>query len=134
MKLGRFALLLICCPSVASASDLCRTKFLFDVAAIESPTSIMGAGSVLTGVTEFRLDNSTGRTSICSDDGYCYPEHVIRDGRRVVAQELVNCTIDRSRSYRTGDETVFDLVIEDHTDDLMTGGVKIERIPSRPLW
>ncbi|RYB02113.1 hypothetical protein [Lichenibacterium ramalinae] len=75
----------------AQAADVCKAIALRDVAAIESPSSMLAKGQYDTAVTQYRVETATGDDSICSHGGYCYPMHVTIGGKRVEALRLTNC-------------------------------------------
>jgi hypothetical protein len=75
------------------AADLCRAIALRDVAAIESPDSVLARGEYDEAITVYSVNKLTGMTYFCSHGGYCYPTHVRIKGKRVEALRLINCKI-----------------------------------------
>lgn len=93
------ALLGTCVP--AWASDICTAIAIRDVPAIESPDTILKAGEIDRAVTEFRIDKRTGRTSLCSHGGECYPTHVKSGGDLLEALRLQRCKVSYDHPYET---------------------------------
>lgn len=111
MKIVMLAAAALLVPSAASAADLCKTRFLQPVGAIEDAKSIMRPGDIGEAVTQY-VKERTGRSYYCSHGGYCYPDYKIVKGHRVVAQELTNCTIDRTSADVSRDETTYYLKVD----------------------
>ena len=77
------------------SADLCEAIALRDIAAIESPDSVLQRGEHDTAITQYRLNKLTGMTSFCSHGGYCYPTHVYIKGKKIEALRLTNCKIGK---------------------------------------
>ena len=88
------------------ADDVCEATALRDVAAIESPSSIIRKGQLDTAITQFRVDKRNGDTSFCSHGGYCYPTHVKVGGDKLQALRMKNCTVDAQGQEEKGDDYV----------------------------
>lgn len=80
-------------PTVALSASICRAVALRDVAATESPESIIRRGDYDDGISQYNVDKQTGRTSFCSHGGYCYPTHVYVEGQKHEALRLTNCRV-----------------------------------------
>jgi hypothetical protein len=108
MKIVLVFLLAIFSLNSAFSADLCRAIALRDVAAVESPDSILQKGEYDEAITQYRVNNHTGMTSFCSHGGYCYPTHVYISGKRVEALKLTNCKIGKVSDYNDfPDETFY---------------------------
>jgi hypothetical protein len=92
----KFIILAIYATSnIALSADLCRAKALRDVAALESPDSILESGEYDGAITQYRINKLTGMGSFCSHGGYCYPTHVNVKGKKKEALRLVNCKVGK---------------------------------------
>lgn len=93
-------------PCLASAADICKAIALRDVAAMESPESVIPRGSYDDAITQYRVNKQTGVSVFCSHGGYCYPTHVRINGQKVEALRLVNCQIGK-QDYQDSEETFY---------------------------
>ena len=84
----------------AFADDICEATALRDVAAIESPTSVIRKGGKDGAITQFRVNKRSGETSYCSHGGYCYPTHVRVGDDLLLALKMTNCK-PSSKTYGT---------------------------------
>ena len=101
------ALLTACCTTAAPAADLCKAVALRDVPALDSPRSIIPKGKYDEAITQYRVNRQSGETSFCSHGGFCYPTHLLVDGRKVEALRLVNCRVSQAHPSADGDETLY---------------------------
>lgn len=97
---------IIIASNYASSADLCKAVALRDVAAVESPDSVLVRGSYDNAVTQYRVNKQSGMTTFCSHGGYCYPTHVRINRQKVEALRLTNCKIG-SRNYEDKDEVFY---------------------------
>ncbi len=114
----KITLALLCSPLLAVmlavpalADSTCTMTALRDTAAVDNPRSIMSKGHVENAVSQFRVDNRTGDTSLCSHGGYCYPTHVMVNGKTVEAIRMTNCRPNMSSGIKDANETVYDVEI-----------------------
>ncbi len=112
MKYTLILVLAIIPFQIASSADLCKAIALRDVAAIESPDSILQKGEYDEAVTQYRVNRHTGMTSFCSHGGYCYPTHVYINGKKVEALRLTNCKIGKKSDYFDEDEVFFAIDVD----------------------
>jgi hypothetical protein len=98
VKLTLLGMMIFMSITSAEAADLCQAIALRDVAAVESPDSVLPRGAYDTGVTQYRINKHTGMTSFCSHGGYCYPTHVIINGHKIEALRLTNCRVGERNS------------------------------------
>jgi hypothetical protein len=97
---------IIIAPNDARSADPCKAVALSDVAAAETPDSVLARGSYDDAVTQYRVNKQTGMTTFCSHGGYCYPTHVRVNGQKVEALRLINCKIGE-RNYEDKDEVFY---------------------------
>lgn len=102
-----FFIILVLPLSHALSADLCEAIALRDVAAIESPDSVLQRGDHDEAITQYRVNKNTGMTSFCSHGGYCYPTHVRINGKRIEALRLTNCKIGKRIDFNTKDEVFY---------------------------
>jgi hypothetical protein len=103
------ALSLVAGTSSSQASNICKAIALRDVRAIESPKSIIKRGQYDGSITQYVVDKKTGETSFCSHGGYCYPTHVIENGKKLEALRLTNCKVGNRSSSGNPDGSIYDL-------------------------
>ena len=117
------ALVAACClwSSPSLADDICEATALRDVAAIESPGSIIHKGGKDEAITQFRVNKRTGETSYCSHGGYCYPTHVRVGDDLLLALKMTNCK-PSAQAYAA----------DSYEPDIVTYGVDVirARIPA----
>lgn len=92
--------------ATAYSADLCKAIALTDVPAMEDPSSILPRGSYKTAITGYFVNERTGITGFCSHGGYCRPNYVTINGKKVEALKLTNCRIDKN-GQKDGDETYY---------------------------
>ena len=95
----------------AQAADICKAIALRDVPAVESPEDVLKRGDYVTAVTQYRVNRKTGERSLCSHGGYCYPTHVVDNGRKVEALRLTNCKVGQRDPYYDPDEVFYYLEV-----------------------
>lgn len=111
MKKTLFLLITILSLNDALSADLCKAIALRDVAAIESPDSILQRGEYDEAITQYRVNKHTGMTSFCSHGGYCYPTHVRINGKRIEALKLTNCKIGNRDNFYNEDEIFYSVEV-----------------------
>lgn len=121
MKKTLFLLITILPLKNVLSADLCKAIALRDVAAIESPDSVLQRGEYDEAVTQYRVNKHTGMTSFCSHGGYCYPSHVYVNGKKIEALRLTNCKIGKRDDYDDEDEIYYsvDVVRSKNTSDAL---------------
>lgn len=121
MKIILFLIITILPLTHALSADLCKAKALRDVAAIESPDSVLQRGEYDEAITQYRVNKHTGMTSFCSHGGYCYPTHVRINGKRIEALRLTNCKIGKRDNFYDEDEIFYsvDVVRLENTSDAL---------------
>lgn len=91
----------------ALSADLCKALALRDVAAIESPDSVLQRGEYDEAITQYKVNKHTGMTSFCSHGGYCYPTHVRINGKRIETLRLTNCKIGKRNDFYDEDDIFY---------------------------
>ena len=102
-------MLVVAGAAPARAADICEAVALRDIAALESPTSILRRGERDEAVTQYRVNKKTGEASFCSHGGSCYPASVTENGRKVEALRLTNCKVGTRDPYDDPDEVFYQL-------------------------
>lgn len=101
-----FGIMCVVWGATAYSADLCKAIALTDVPAMEDPSSILPKGSYKTAITGYFVNERTGITGFCSHGGYCRPNYVTINGKKVEALKLTNCRIDKN-GQKDGDETYY---------------------------
>lgn len=94
------------------ADGLCEVEAIRDVPAIENPSYVLKRGEVERAVTQYRINKKTGETSFCSHGGYCYPTHLVVEGRAVIALELTNCVVDQSAPESDSEMDIYGVEVD----------------------
>jgi hypothetical protein len=71
---------------------------------VDAPSSILKPGEIDGAVTQYRVNKKTGIDVFCAHGGYCYPAHIVVNGRKVEALRLTNCKIGARDPYEDPDD------------------------------
>ena len=106
---GMLACLILGSAGPVRAADICTAVAVRDVPALEDSSSVLKKGDLDTAVTQYRVNKQTGRTTLCSHGGYCYPMRIAVGGDLLEALRLTNCKVASQPSFDDGENLIYDL-------------------------
>lgn len=113
VKISCFAatcLIITMSNGAARAADVCNAVALRDVIDVDGSSSpSLKKGEIMAAVTQYRISEFDGRTSICAHGGGCHPIYSSYESGLTLNKQLdlTNCTIDRGRESFEEDDTKY---------------------------